>query len=119
MSDLQLRLLHCEKEPSQVALYDAADAYLAVGDEEMYYALKYMADNMKYPWKSINADRCWHWPLSTMYPVPSSPGFDDILPSVVVDSQLNDLKTYHSEYTFADAVRWLGKRLIELGMVQS
>jgi hypothetical protein len=27
MTDLELRLLHCEKEPSEVALYDAADAF--------------------------------------------------------------------------------------------
>jgi hypothetical protein len=52
MTDLELRLLHCEREPSEVALYDAADVYREMDDLEMYHGLKYMADNKKMPWRS-------------------------------------------------------------------
>jgi hypothetical protein len=112
MTDLELRLLHCEREPSQVALYDAADAYRDIDDLEMYHALKYMADNRKMPWKS---KYYFWWECSPFdYGQRQHAGFSDYLTSTIMAEI--DLQVKHFA-KFADAVRWLGKRLIELGTV--
>jgi hypothetical protein len=113
MTDLDLRLLHCEKEPSEVALYDAADAYRDIDDLEMYYALKYMAENGKHPWYS-GGDYSWWRPDTLTVAANVHKGFNDVLPFEFIP---RSHKSYHTEFTFAGAVRWLGKRLIELGVV--
>ncbi len=115
MTDLELRLLHGESEPSEVALYDAADAFLAIGDDEMYQGLKYMGDNKKMPWKS-NCGYSW-WDDDTFadeYSVHA--GYDDCVPFAFIG---DENKTCHGIDSFAEAVRWLGKCLIERGMVSS
>ncbi len=122
MTDLELRLIHCEKEPSEVALYDAADAYLAIGDEEMFHGLKYMADKRRMPWKQERYGT-YHWasePFRNSYAI-GKPVYSDILPAgfIVNQDRFVTSSLYSTKDTFADAVRWLGKRLIELGMVSS
>jgi hypothetical protein len=109
MTDLELRLLHCEREPSVEALSSTADEYLAVGDVEMYEGLRYMAENRKMPWGTVDVFE-W-WSLCGML---SLNGFSDNLPKVIFE--LKD-RVCHSEDSFAGAVRWLGKSLIELDMV--
>lgn len=116
MTDLELRLLHCEREPSVEALSSTADEYLAAGNVEMYEGLRYMAENRKMPWYSgaefffysATSHACYggfNWAIG-------SPEFEDNLPDYLF---LTDCKI--CRYHFADVVRWLGKRLIELDMV--
>ncbi len=106
MTDLELRLLHCEKEPSEVALYDAADAFLAIGDEEMYHGLKYMGKHGKSPLITSSYGCYWYDHFGDK---PHN------LPREIFQPPLG-LKTVRPQDSFQDAVRWLGKRLIELGM---
>jgi hypothetical protein len=114
MTDLETILLHCEREPSIEALSYAADEFLAAGDEIMYRGLVYMANNMKMPWKltdqyySLN----YAW-VPGHYEGNSSigkPYFRDNL-----DHTNGSLCNYPVIFgKFADAVRWIGKRLREM-----
>lgn len=111
MTDLETILLHCELEPSVEALSYAADEYLAAGDEEMYRGLAYMAENDKMPWKSqfprTFIGYLWSQQRSLLR------SYKDNL-TIEIIGKCNYLDYYHKENTFADSVRWLGKRLREM-----
>jgi hypothetical protein len=117
MTDLELRLLHCEREPSVEALSSTADEYLSAGDVEMYEGLRHMAENRKMPWKS----RCNYYFYSTISEACydglnwsiGSPEFEDNLTHDLFSNE----NTKIFKDTFANIVRWRGKRLIELDMV--
>lgn len=114
MTDLELRLLHCEREPSEVALYDAADAFRDIDDLEMYHGLKYMADHKKLPFRA----KYYYWWRHNYFSDPffQRDDFTDHLPLNVIDQEDLQVRMFSK---FSDSVRWLGKRLIELGMVSS
>jgi hypothetical protein len=118
MTDLELRLLHCEREPSEVALYDAADVYREMDDLEMYHGLKYMAEYKKMPWLILKNRHSTEFLWANLRLPSRYQKYDDRLDDEIL-MFVSNFGDYHIEHSFSDSVRWLGKRLIELGMVQS
>lgn len=110
MTDLETILLHCEREPSVEALSYAADEFLSAGDEEMYRGLAYMAENNKMPWRSAHQYSWWKARLFIGRGLQHMDFFDDLPKDIMNSVPMSSVMCS----TFANAVRWLGKRLREM-----